>query len=62
MNKYEQIKQMSLEEMAQEFMLCANWNPKDKVQAEKVFGKNNIELFIAILSKEVEESGVRIEQ
>lgn len=53
MKKYEQVKNMTLEEMAQEFMLCANWDKKDKVKAEKIFGKNNIDLYIEILSKEV---------
>lgn len=55
MNKYEQIKQMTLEEMAREFMLCANWDKKQKARAEKVFGKNNIDMYIAILEDEVKE-------
>lgn len=53
MNKYEQIKQMSLEEMAHEFMMCANWDKEQKAKAEKVFGKNNIDLYIAILQDEI---------
>lgn len=55
MNKYEQIKNMTLEEMARELMLVANWNPKDKEHAEKIFGKNNVELYIKILKDEVKE-------
>ena len=53
MNKYEQIKQMTIEEMAHELMLCANWDKKYKSKADKIFGKNNIDLYIEILSKEV---------
>lgn len=53
MNKYEQIKNMTLEEMAHELMLVANWNTKHKENAEKIFGKNNVELYIKILKDEV---------
>jgi len=51
MNKYEQIKTMNIEEMAHELMLCANWDKKDKTKAEKIFGKNNVDLYLAILSR-----------
>jgi len=53
MNKYEQIKTMTIEDMAKEFMLAANWDKKDKAKADKIFGKNNVDLYIEILSKEV---------
>jgi hypothetical protein len=53
MNKFEQIKQMNIDEMAKELMLVANWNPKDKAKAEKIYGKNNPELYKMILQSEV---------
>jgi len=53
MNKYEQFKSMTLEEMAHELMLVANWDKKDKAKADKIFGKDNIDLYITLLSKEV---------
>lgn len=53
MNKYEEIKSMTIEEMANEFMLVANWDKKDKAKADKIFGKDNVGLYITLLSKEV---------
>ena len=53
MNKYEQLKQISLEEMAVELMAVANWDKKDKAKADKIFGKNNPNLYIEILKMKV---------
>jgi hypothetical protein len=57
MNNYERIKNLSLEEMAEEIKAIANWDRKEKRKAEK-----DSQWYIRYLKTEIEESNQPYEQ